>query len=221
MLASVLAVAVIVAALWPAAALANGHALSAYLSFLPEVSNWGTLDATGEATVNVGEGRVEITARGLPPLATDVYEAWLVTAGLAQWVSVGRFAASGGPVEYIVEVDEIPDLDYRYLVITVEPAQGDTGEPSGTNAIAGSFANPEAVVLPTQGVAVATVAVSTGSASASAADATVTAEVAAEPGVPAPAYLPVSGAPVRMSTIVLALGLTALASGSLVLTPRR
>ncbi|MHB0874962.1 MAG: hypothetical protein ACYC5O_02835 [Anaerolineae bacterium] len=206
-------------ALWPTGVVANGGTISAYLSVLPEVCNWGTTDASGQASVNVSEGRVEITARGLPALSDDVYEAWLVTPGLAQWVSVGRLVAAGGPIDYLAQIDEIPDLEYRYLVITVEPAEGDTGEPSGRNAIAGAFIAQEATIAPTQ-AAVPVVTSAAGVATPEAA-ATAAGVAAVTPAAPPPDYLPVSGAPVPPYAVVGAIGLAAMVAGSLALIRRR
>lgn len=204
----------------PIAALAEGGEAFAALSFLPGVSNWGSTDAAGSAEVNVSEGTISVEARGLKALATDVYEVWLVTPGLAQWVSVGRFSATGGAVDYSAAVDEIPDLDYGYVVITVEPASGDTGEPSGRNAIAGFLVSAEAAAAATQarGLEAASVA----SVSTAAADDATVMQAADQPATaPPPTYLPVSGAAIGRSLFEVAGAAVGVAVGAITVAKRR
>ncbi|MGQ9552834.1 MAG: anti-sigma factor domain-containing protein [Anaerolineae bacterium] len=165
--------------LWPLAASANGHSLTLYLSYVPNLSNWGPVDARGEAKVNVGEGTIELHANGLPALSEQVYEVWLVTAGLDTWISMGRFnAAADGSVAYAAAVDNVPVQDYRYLVISIEPTTDDPREPSGQNAIAAIFPNPDVAIVAKPAEGTATVAGT---------DTTIP---------PPPAYLPETGAAV-------------------------
>lgn len=162
-------------------ALANGHSKTLYLSYLADLSNFGPQEATGSATVNVGEGTVYLEASGLASLDGQVYEVWLVTADRKHWSSLGRFElAADGLALYEGEVEGVEVLEYRYLVLSVEPAEDADPGPSGQFSIGGVFPNEQA--LPTQVV--------------QATEASAQAAVAGESTpVPAPpAYLPETGA---------------------------
>jgi hypothetical protein len=175
---------------WPSLACANGHTLTLYLSFMPGLSNTGPTTASGQAKMNIGEGLIDLTAQGLEPLTQGQYEVWLVPANSGAWVSLGRFDANAdGTVAYSAQVDQLPIQDYRYLVITVQEAGSGPDQPSGRNAIAAAFPNPEA--LPT-------------APAASSAGGTATAGSA----TPAPpVFLPVTGAAAPAHSQPGALGL--------------
>ncbi len=122
---------------------ANGAPVTIFLNYLPELSNYGPTTASGEAQVSIGEAWVDITAEGLPQLEGVQYEAWLVTADNETMISLGTFNSDvDGNVAYQAEFDDIPLLEYRYLVISVEPVPDENptqADPRRT--IAGVFPN--------------------------------------------------------------------------------
>lgn len=177
-------------------ALANGGSRTIYMSYLAGMSNWGPRDATATATVNVGEGTIHLVATGLPSLVDEVYQVWLVTADRETWATLGRFAA--GATEQMVyegEVAGVEVLDYRYLILTVEPTEDLDPAPSNLYSIGGIFPNAEA--LPAEWSM---------SVARSAAAAEGTALAAAAP----PEYLPETGVELSSS---FGAGLVALVTG--------
>lgn len=127
---------------------ANGAPVDVFLDYMPGVSNWGPQDATGQAVVAVGDGRVDLEVRGLPSLPDEVYWAWLVPADQEAPVAVGAFRTDAtGRGSLHVTLDDLPYLTYRLLLITLEPAtEGVPGvprEPGGRRALAGRFPNLE------------------------------------------------------------------------------
>lgn len=144
------ALTVITATLWLAGvANANGAPVTIFLNYLPELSNYGPTTASGEAQVSIGEAWVDITAQGLPQLEGVQYEAWLVTADNNTMISLGTFNSDvDGNVAYHAEFDDIPLLEYRYLVISVEPVPDDNptvADPRRT--IAGVFPNTQLEIV--------------------------------------------------------------------------
>lgn len=123
-------------------ATANGVPVKIFLNYLPELSNYGSTSAGGVAQVSIGEAWVDLEADGLPQLAGVQYEAWLVTSD-DQMISLGMFNSdTGGHVDYFAEFDDIPVLDYRFFVISVESVP-DTNpdEADPRRSIAGVFPN--------------------------------------------------------------------------------
>jgi len=144
--------ALLISLSWVQIVSANGHTVTLYLGYLPEVSNWGPQDAAGKARVNVGEGLIELDLHGLPALDDQEYEVWLVTADELSWVSLGRFDADErNQVSYSAIVDWVPVEDYRYLVVTVEPRDDHSVDPSDSRAIAAVFPNADAVMSEQRG----------------------------------------------------------------------
>mgnify|MGYP005851059405 CR=1 FL=1 len=216
-IAAFVAVLLVSCLCFAATAQANGSSVTLYLSYHPHLSNWGPTEASGRATVNVGEGVVDLTVTGLPRLESEVYQVWLVTPDLGYWVSLGTFQPTGDETTVrMVAVESIPMVDYRYFVVSVEPTQDDSPAPSGQNAIAGVFPNPD-VVLATASAPASTgdgerqdQAAGTGQASGTGSTAG-----------PAPEYLPETGVPSaggqwwRWAFLALpALGLSALLVGA-------
>ncbi|MEW5960288.1 MAG: hypothetical protein AB1801_21390, partial [Chloroflexota bacterium] len=116
--------------------------------YLPEFSNYGPTGATGEALVSIGEAWVELTADGLPQLSGEHYEAWLITAENEEMISVGTFNADAeGHVDYAVELDDLPVVEYRYFVISVEPEPDPSPESDPRRSIAGVFPNVELQIV--------------------------------------------------------------------------
>lgn len=141
-----LALAIVLAFTLPAHA--NGAPVDVFLDYMPGVSNWGPQDATGQAVVAVGDGKVDLEVRGLPPLQDDVYWVWLVPADQGAPVAVGAFRTDAmGRGSLHVTLDDLPYLTYRLLLITVEPAIGGASgapqEPGSRRALAGRFPNLE------------------------------------------------------------------------------
>lgn len=167
-------------------ALANGHSYTLYLSYLANLSNWGPQDATGTAAVNVGEGTVHLEATGLPGLDGQVYEIWLVSADLSTWTTLGRFEPGpDGDTVYDGESDQVEPLEYRYLLLSVEPMQDDDPAPSGDFSIGGIFPNLEAIPTALLPAVVTPVPAAIGEDSA--------AESLSLPAAPPPTYLPETG----------------------------
>ena len=139
----VVCAALLVAALAAPLASANGAPVTIYLNYLPGQSNTGPQDASGVAVVSIGEGTVNLTAEGLPRLSGKQYEVWLMRADNEQMVSLGTFnAAEDGSVEFRNEVESIPDVGYRYLLLTIEPDPDSRRAASAERSIAGVFPNP-------------------------------------------------------------------------------
>ncbi len=136
------------AGIW-SAALANGAPVKIFLNYLPELSNYGSTTASGVAQVSVGEAWVEIKAEGLPQLEGIQYEVWLVTADNNQMISLGKFTSDAdGNVDYYAEFDDIPLLEYRYFVVSVEPdPDPNPAVADSRRTIAGVFPNTRLEVV--------------------------------------------------------------------------
>jgi hypothetical protein len=129
-------------------AAANGAPVKIFLNYLPEFSNYGPTDASGVASVSIGEAWVELTAHGLPPLTGDLYEAWLIQSETKEMISLGKFNADAdGNIAYYAELDELPIADYRYFVISVEPDPDPSPEADVRFTIAGVFPNAELQIV--------------------------------------------------------------------------
>lgn len=127
---------------------ANGAPVKIFLNYLPEVSNYGPTDATGVALVSIGEAWVELTAEGLPQLTDELYEAWLVSAEDDQMISLGKFNANAeGQVDYFAEFEQLPPIDYRLFVITVEVDPDPDPQADTRQTLAGFFPNPELLIV--------------------------------------------------------------------------
>lgn len=137
---------------------ANGVPKTIYLNYLPEFSNFGATEAHGEAVVAVAEAWVELTAEGLPQLTDgEIYEAWIVQAETGEMVSLGTFNADAeGRVNYAADLVDVPNVDYRYMVISIEPANDADPGADERRAIAGVF--PNAQLQPASGTATPTLA---------------------------------------------------------------
>lgn len=150
-------------ALWVAMAgttQANGAPVDVYLSYLPEVSNWGPQSAKGHAVVAVGEGEVSLEAWGLPRLDEEHYEVWLESRDERKLYSVGKFKVGADGVGRLhVLLDTLPYQEYRMLLITVESEPDPSPEPSNRRSLAGLFPNTAIIqttteITETQGVQV-------------------------------------------------------------------
>lgn len=134
--------------MWSTAA-ANGVPVKIFLSYLPELSNYGATTASGVAQVSIGEAWVEVKAEGLPQLEGLQYEAWLVTADDEKMISMGKFFSDADAnVDYYAEFDNIPALEYRYFVISVESVPDpDLATADERRTIAGVFPNTRLEVV--------------------------------------------------------------------------
>lgn len=131
-----------VAWLFPQVAYANGAPVEVFLSYLPNISNWGPQDATGHAVVTIGEGEVTLQVEGLPRLEREHYEVWLESRSDRQLYSVGKFnAKADGTGHLAVLLDTLPYQEYRLLLITVEPDPDPNPEPDARRSIAGFLPN--------------------------------------------------------------------------------
>jgi len=129
-------------------AAANGAPVKLFLDYMPGVSNWGPEEATGEAVVTAGDGKVEVRVQGLPHLDHGQYEVWLVTAADEEMVSIGTFNTDENGKAQVVLDKDFPIADYRLLVISVEPEPDPEPTPDKRRTIAGHFPNAEAAEEP-------------------------------------------------------------------------
>jgi len=182
----------------PIDASANGSTLKLHLWWLPKVCNCGSDKALGEVQVNVGEGYIDLVATGLAPLEGGAYEVWLVTPGLGQWVSMGRFSiGSEDEAHYTAVLERTPVLDYRYVLVTQEPEPDTDADPSGCVVLGAVFPDREAVRVPSS-----TAGEGVGQAQPSPTAAQDQAGTQAAQGSP-PLYLPETGAnPVEPADVV-------------------
>jgi hypothetical protein len=128
---------------------ANGAPVKIFLNYLPEFSNFGPTDASGQALVSIGEAWLELTVDGLPKLEGQQYQAWLITADTEEMVSLGTFDPDdNGHVEYNQQFDDLPIVEYRYFLITVE-ADPDTSPDLADErwSIAGLFPNTRVEII--------------------------------------------------------------------------
>lgn len=127
---------------------ANGAPKKIFLNYLPEYSNYGPTSASGVALISIGEAWVDLQAEGLPQLSGQLYEAWLVKAATDEMFSLGKFNADvEGRVTYYHELDQIPETEYRYFVITVEPDPDSDPAAESKRSIAGVFPSVELQVV--------------------------------------------------------------------------
>jgi hypothetical protein len=125
---------------------ANGAPVDIYLSYLPEVSNWGPRTALGHAVVAVGDGEVSLDVQGLPQTAKEHYEVWLESRADRKLYSAGKFKVNAEGVGHLqVLLDTLPYQEYRMLLISVEPEPDPSTEPDARRSIAGLFPNTEVV----------------------------------------------------------------------------
>jgi hypothetical protein len=136
-------IVVFMAALSALPAGANGVPVKIFLNYLPELSNYGPTTASGVAMVSIGEAWIDMQIEGMPKLEGLMYEAWLVTGDNEQMISLGKFNSDeNGNVDYKVEFDDIPVLEYRFLVVSVEPDPDPNPETADNRrSVAGVFPN--------------------------------------------------------------------------------
>ena len=141
---SLLVVLALLASLvWTSTAFADATPVELMLTYLPNVSNTETPEASGIAELVLLEGEVRITATGLPHLDdSSHYVAWLVNSQTNQYLQIGGFNTDDKESVHYENVleDAIPDKHWNLLLITVETAAHADG-PSGEHSLAAVFPN--------------------------------------------------------------------------------
>lgn len=151
--------ALVLAAITPGPAWANGTPIRIVLSYLNGVSNFGPQNATGVAELITSEGEVRLTAAGLQKLADDQeYQVWLSSSEENQRMRLGTVQvteAGVGRLDVVLR-QPIPEISWDLMSVTVE-AKGSSGSaPSEKRALAGRFSvgqpnGPGPRVLPNTG----------------------------------------------------------------------
>ena len=149
--------------------LANGAPVKVFLNYLPEMSNYGPVNASGVAEISIGEAWIDLTADGMPKLKDALYQVWITNAETQEYVSLGTFNADGnGHIAFEAELEDIPIADYRYMVITVEAdPDAEPDVPTTRVTLAGVFPSAQLLVVsgtpyPTQEAKTGGVVVETG-----------------------------------------------------------
>lgn len=129
---------------------ANGNNQVIILTYLPEVSNFGSRSATGTAVVDLKTGEVAIQVANLTTLSDRRYTAWLTGPNLEAPVYVAALPDDGHLPTIVVT---LPEQVYRYVLITAEEdaTTEPPAKPSEDRALAGVFPN-EAAVAPLPGI---------------------------------------------------------------------
>lgn len=119
---------------------ANGVPTLVRLTYLDGLSNWGPREASGTLELALGEGYAKVDAAGLPRLAGEQYQGWLVNSQSNDAISIGTFnAAAGGGISYRGTLPTTPNFGFDLFIITVEPSPDDIPTPSDRRAIGGRF----------------------------------------------------------------------------------
>jgi hypothetical protein len=148
--------ALVVLMLLPRVAFADATPVQLILTYLPNVSNTDTPEASGIAELVLLEGEVRVSATGLPHLDQERYVAWLVNSQSNATFRLGDFNANGEDLVRFEKVlpDAIPERQWNLLLITVEQ-NADAARPSNTHSIAGTFprsqSDPPPAMLPNTG----------------------------------------------------------------------
>lgn len=136
--------AVITLTLTPAlTAHANGNNQVIFLTYLPGVSNFGNQAASGIAVVDLHTGEVAVQAASLTSSAGEHYEVWLTGPNLSGPVHVAALPADGHLATVVIS--DLPQIDYRYVLLTMEVDGVTPTAPSDRRSLAGVFPNSEAV----------------------------------------------------------------------------
>jgi hypothetical protein len=130
---------------WASTAFADATPVELMLTYLPNVSNTETPEASGIAELVLLEGEVRITATGLPHLEeSSHYVAWLVNSQTNQYLQIGAFNTNDKDAVHYENVleDAIPDKHWNLLLVTVESgAHADA--PSDKHSLAALFPSSE------------------------------------------------------------------------------
>lgn len=118
---------------------ANGVPTLVNLSYI-ELSNWGPEEATGTAELLFAEGLVRVAITGLPELANERYQGWLVNSEVGDAISVGQFNADvSDEVSFEGVLPPIADFGFDLFILTVEPDPDDAPQPTESRSIGGYF----------------------------------------------------------------------------------
>jgi len=126
---------------------ANGTPVTIVLSYLDGVSNFGPRNATGVAEITTKESELHLTATGLQRLSGDEYEVWIANTNTSRRMALTRFNAGedGKAVLDLVVNQEIPDIGWNLMMLSVEPQGTSSAEPNNRRSIAGRFPDPSTV----------------------------------------------------------------------------
>ena len=141
MLIVVIAAVALLAVLGPFAGTArsNGVPTLVDLTYI-DLSNSGPEDATGVAELIFAEGIVRIDAEGLPMLAGELYQGWLVNSEAGDAISTGRFNADAdGTISFQGTLPPIADFGFDLVILTVESEPDDAPQPTEQRSIGGYF----------------------------------------------------------------------------------
>lgn len=122
---------------------ANGNNQVIFLTYLPDVSNFGNQSASGIAVVDLHTGEVAVQAASLTSSAGEHYEVWLTGPNLSDPVHVASLPADGHLATVVVS--GLPQIDYRYVLLTMEADDTAPAAPGDKRSLAGVFPNAEAV----------------------------------------------------------------------------
>jgi hypothetical protein len=125
------------------AAQANGNNQVIFLTYLPGVSNSGNKSASGIAVVDLVTGEVAVQVTNLTLTDNGHYEVWLTGPNLTNPVHVSALPSDGHLPTVIVP--NLPPMDYRYVLLTLESDGATPATPGDKRSLAGVFPNAEAV----------------------------------------------------------------------------
>ena len=125
------------------AAQANGNNQVIFLTYLPGVSNSGNKSASGIAVVDLVTGEVAVQVTNMTQIVDEHYEVWLTGPNLTDPVHVAALPPDGHLPTVIVP--NLPPMDYRYVLLTLESDGATPATPGDKRSLAGVFPNAEAV----------------------------------------------------------------------------
>lgn len=119
---------------------ANGVPLLVPLSYVSGLSNWGPNEASGTLELALGEGYAKVNAAGLPLVAGQRYQGWLVNSQSNDAISIGTFNPTpAGAVTYKGTLPAAVNFGFDLFIITVEPEPDDAPQPTEQRSIGGRF----------------------------------------------------------------------------------
>ncbi|MBM4423044.1 MAG: NPXTG-anchored protein [Chloroflexi bacterium] len=127
---------------------ANGNNQVIFLTFLPDVSNFGNQSASGIAIVDLHTGEVSVQATSLTPVSGSAYHVWLAGPNLSGAVHIASLTSDG---HLPTTITQLPSQEYRYILLTLEADGEAPSAPGEKRSLAGVFPNSEALA-PVEGV---------------------------------------------------------------------
>ena len=132
---------------------ANGIPQLVALTYLPELSNYGSALAMGALEFSFADGYLRLDAQGLTPSNGNVYQGWLIKSDQNDAIPVGKFiVGSDGTAAWQTTLPAITDYGYDLFLLTVEPDPDPATEPSDNRSIGGYFTDGFFVVQRPGGV---------------------------------------------------------------------